>query len=170
MAGNGALIDGPNNRYAFTAGVGQCLAPILAPDDIVIADSPGSHKGQPARQLIRNAAAHLRFLPPYSPDLTRLTAIACNRLPANGSSWSSPGLKSFVGKTINRIAFCSCSCSCSLREASEPCSTHSARRNAQITAAMHDTSPSNSDTLKWHRPPWCDFGSARNRLPFALEK
>ncbi|MDR0809633.1 MAG: transposase [Gemmobacter sp.] len=54
---------------AFTAWVGRCLAPTLTPGDVVIADNLGSHKGLPARQLIRNAGAHLLFLPPCSPDL-----------------------------------------------------------------------------------------------------
>ena len=63
------VLDGPINGDSFTAWVGQCLVPTLAPGDIVIADNLGSHKGQPARQLIRKAGAHLLFLPPYSPDL-----------------------------------------------------------------------------------------------------
>ena len=54
----------------FTAWVGQCLVPTLKPGDIIIvADNPGSHKGLPARQLIRKVGAQLLFLPPYSPDL-----------------------------------------------------------------------------------------------------
>ena len=69
------MLDGPINGDAFTAWVGQCLAPTLAPGDIVIADNLGSHKGQPARQLIRNARAHLLFLPPYSPDLNPIEII-----------------------------------------------------------------------------------------------
>jgi transposase len=63
------VLDGPINGDAFTAWVGQCLTPTLGPGDIVIADNLGSHKGLPARRLIRNAGAHLLFLPPYSPDL-----------------------------------------------------------------------------------------------------
>lgn len=63
------VLDGPISGDSFTAWVDQCLVPTLAPGDIVIADNLGSHKGQPARQLIRNAGAHLLFLPPYSPDL-----------------------------------------------------------------------------------------------------
>ena len=63
------VLDGPINGDAFTAWVGQCLAPTLAAGDIVIADNLGSHKGRPARQCIRDAGAHLLFLPPYSPDL-----------------------------------------------------------------------------------------------------
>ena len=60
------VLDGPINGDAFTAWVGQCLAPTLMPGDVVIADNLGSHKGQPARQLIRDASAHLLFLPPLS--------------------------------------------------------------------------------------------------------
>ena len=63
------VLDGPINGDAFTAWVGQCLAPTLARGDVVIADNLGSHKGLAARQLIRDAGAHLLFLPPYSPDL-----------------------------------------------------------------------------------------------------
>ena len=56
------VLDGPINGDSFTAWVGQCLVPTLAPGDIVIADNLGSHKGQPARQRIRKAGAHLLFL------------------------------------------------------------------------------------------------------------
>lgn len=66
------VLDGPINSEMFTAWVGQCLAPTLAPGDVVIADNLGSHKGAPARQLIRNAGARLLFLPPYSPDLNSI--------------------------------------------------------------------------------------------------
>lgn len=63
------VLDGPINGIAFTAWVEQCLAPTLSPGDIVILDNLGSHKGKPARNAIRDAGAHLFFLPPYSPDL-----------------------------------------------------------------------------------------------------
>jgi transposase len=59
----------------FTAWVGQCLTPTLTPGDVVIADSLGSHKGALARQLIRDAGAHLLFLPPYSPDLNPIEMV-----------------------------------------------------------------------------------------------
>lgn len=45
------------------------LAPTLAPDDIVILNNLGSHKGQMARRAIRAVGTHLLFLPPYSPNL-----------------------------------------------------------------------------------------------------
>jgi transposase len=69
------VLDGPINGDAFTAWVGQCLVPTLAPGDVVIADNLGSHKGLPARQLIRTAGAHLLFLPPYSPDLNPIEMV-----------------------------------------------------------------------------------------------
>ena len=75
------VLDGPINGDAFTAWVGQCLAPTLAPGDIVVADNLGSHKGLPARQRIRNAGAHLLFLPPYSPDLNPIDLRRENGLP-----------------------------------------------------------------------------------------
>lgn len=63
------VLDGPINGTAFTAWVEQSLAPTLAPGDVVILDNLGSHKNASARQAIRDARAHLLFLPPYSPDL-----------------------------------------------------------------------------------------------------
>jgi transposase len=70
------VLDGPINGEMFTAWVGQCLVPTLKPGDIIIvADNPGSHKGLPARQLIRNAGAHLLFLPPYRPDLNPIEMV-----------------------------------------------------------------------------------------------
>jgi transposase len=63
------VIDGPINGDLFTAYVEQVLVPTLAPGDIVILDNLGSRKGQRARRAIRQAGAHLLFLPPYSPDL-----------------------------------------------------------------------------------------------------
>ena len=69
------VLDGPINGDAFTTWVGQCLLPTLSPGDIVIADNLASHKGLPARQLIRKAGAHLLFLPPYSPDLNPIEMV-----------------------------------------------------------------------------------------------
>lgn len=69
------VLDGPINGEMFAAWVEQCLAPTLAPGDIVIADNLGSHKGLPARHLIRDAGAHLLFLPPYSPDLNPIEMV-----------------------------------------------------------------------------------------------
>jgi len=63
------VIDGPINGELFTLYVENVLIPTLAKGDIVILDNLGSHKGKRPRRAIRQAGAHLLFLPPYSPDL-----------------------------------------------------------------------------------------------------
>jgi transposase len=63
------VIDGPINGTSFGAWVQQFLVPTLSPDDIVVMDNLGSHKGKAVRRLIRSAGAKLFFLPRYSPDL-----------------------------------------------------------------------------------------------------
>jgi transposase len=63
------VLDGPVNRLSFEAYVEQILVPTLRPRDIVIMDNLNSHKGDAVRRMIRQAGAHLLFLPAYSPDL-----------------------------------------------------------------------------------------------------
>ena len=41
----------------------------MRPGDIVVLDNLGSHKGAAVGRAIRQAGAHLLFLPPYRPDL-----------------------------------------------------------------------------------------------------
>ena len=69
------VFDGPINGDAFTAWVEQCFVPVLKPRDVVVVDNLGSHKGQRARHAIRQAGAHLLFLPPYSPDLNPIEMV-----------------------------------------------------------------------------------------------
>jgi len=45
------------------------------PDDIVVMDNLGSHKGVAVRAAIKAAGAHLLFLPPYSPDLNPIEQV-----------------------------------------------------------------------------------------------
>jgi transposase len=63
------VIDGPINGELFALYVERILVPTLAKGDVVILDNLGSHKGKAARHAIRQAGAHLLFLPAYSPDL-----------------------------------------------------------------------------------------------------
>jgi putative transposase len=62
------LIDDPINGEIFLLYVAQVLVPVLRPGDVVIMDNLGSHKAKAVRRAIRNAGAHLIFLPKYSPD------------------------------------------------------------------------------------------------------
>ena len=63
------VLDGPINAVTFLAWVQQFLVPTLKPGDVVVLDNLGSHKSPAVRRAIREAGAHMLFLPPYSPDL-----------------------------------------------------------------------------------------------------
>jgi len=69
------LIDGPINGEIFLLYIEQILIPALRPGDVVIMDNLGSHKGKAVRRAIRNAGAHLIFLPKYSPDLNPIEQV-----------------------------------------------------------------------------------------------
>lgn len=69
------VFDGPINGASFLAWVEQRLVPTLRPGDVVILDNLGSHKGKAVRAAVRQAGAHLLFLPPYSPDLNPIEQV-----------------------------------------------------------------------------------------------
>jgi transposase len=69
------VYDGPINGEVFRAYVEEVLVPTLKPDDIVVMDNLGSHKGKAVRAMIRKAGARLWFLPPYSPDLNPIEQV-----------------------------------------------------------------------------------------------
>jgi len=63
-----AVFDGPIDSASFLAYVEQVLVPSLRPGDVVVLDNLGAHRPPEVRVAIERAGAHLRFLPPYSPD------------------------------------------------------------------------------------------------------
>jgi transposase len=63
-----AVFDGPIDNPTYAAYVEQVLAPALRPGDVVVLDNLAAHKQPVVRAAIEAAGAHLRFLPPYSPD------------------------------------------------------------------------------------------------------
>ena len=69
------LFNRPVNGEGFTAWVEHAPVPTLRPGDVVVFDNPGSHKGRAVRAAIRNAGAHLLFLPPCSPDLNPIEMV-----------------------------------------------------------------------------------------------
>jgi transposase len=71
LDGVGACLafDGATDSAAFEAYVGQCLAPTLRPDDIVVMDNLSCHKTAEVARLIAATGARVRHLPAYSPDL-----------------------------------------------------------------------------------------------------
>jgi transposase len=66
--GAAAVFDGPIDTVSFQAYVDQILVPTLRPGDVVVLDNLAVHKHPAVRASIEQAAALLRFLPPYSPD------------------------------------------------------------------------------------------------------
>ena len=62
------MFDGPIDNVTFRAYVEQVLAPALRPGDVVVLDNLAAHNQPEVREAIEHAGAHLRFLPPYSPD------------------------------------------------------------------------------------------------------
>jgi putative transposase len=65
----------PDQRRALPRLLTKFLIPALKPDDIVVADNLGSHKGKAVRNAIRSAGARLLFLPKYSPDLNPIEQV-----------------------------------------------------------------------------------------------
>ncbi|MES1256686.1 MAG: IS630 family transposase [Acidobacteriota bacterium] len=63
-----AVLDGPVDNVSFLAYVEQILVPTLRPGQVVVMDNLIVHKQPAVRVAIEATGAHLRFLPPYSPD------------------------------------------------------------------------------------------------------
>jgi transposase len=63
-----AVFDGPIDNVSFLAYVEQVLVPTLRPGDVVVLDNLAVHKQPEVRTAIEAVGAHIRFLPPYSPD------------------------------------------------------------------------------------------------------
>lgn len=54
----------------FEAYIEQFVCPELRAGDVVIVDNLSAHKRTSVGALVENANARIRFLPPYSPDLS----------------------------------------------------------------------------------------------------
>jgi transposase len=67
--GPGLLLDEAIDYDTFEGYIIHRLAPILKPDQIVVADNLKVHYSERARAAIEACGAHLWHLPPYSPDL-----------------------------------------------------------------------------------------------------
>jgi transposase len=61
-------IEAATDGEIFLAYLEQVLCPQLSPGDVVVMDNLAAHKVQGVRDLIEQAGAELRYLPPYSPD------------------------------------------------------------------------------------------------------
>jgi transposase len=70
-----AVFDGPIDTPTFLAYVEQVLVPSLRPGDVVVLDNLAVHKQPEVRSAVERAGAHLRFLPPYSPDFNPIEQV-----------------------------------------------------------------------------------------------
>ncbi len=62
-------VDGATDKDIFREYVRCVLVPTLRTGDIVVLDNLPAHKDEESQNLVEQAGAELRFLPPYSPDL-----------------------------------------------------------------------------------------------------
>ncbi len=60
--------DGAVNAEAFAGFVGQFLAPLLRPGQVLVLDNLSAHRSAEAGRLVEAAGARVMRLPPYSPD------------------------------------------------------------------------------------------------------
>jgi transposase len=61
--------DGAMTGALFLQYIQECLCPTLHPGDIVIADNLRRHTVAGVKEAVEAVGAHIRYLPPYSPDL-----------------------------------------------------------------------------------------------------
>ncbi len=90
----------------FVASVERILVPTLWQGDVVILDNLVCHKRAGAREAIEAAAATMRFLAPYSPDLNPIE-LAFSKLKGmlrSAGKRTIDGLWDFLGKSLD--AFC----------------------------------------------------------------
>jgi transposase len=66
-------VEGACNRTVFETWLETCLLPTLEAGQVVVMDNATFHKGGRIEQLIEDVGCKLLYLPPYSPDLTRLS-------------------------------------------------------------------------------------------------
>jgi transposase len=72
VAGGAAAmtLDGALDGPAFLAYLDRVLCPLLRAGDVVVMDNLSSHKVRGVREAVERAGASVRYLPPYSPDLS----------------------------------------------------------------------------------------------------
>ena len=63
-------VEGATDAEVFRTYIRHVLGPTLTPGDIVVVDNLGAHKARGIQQMLARRRARLRYLPPYSPDLS----------------------------------------------------------------------------------------------------
>ena len=104
------VIDRPINGAIFLAYVEQCLAPTLAPGDIVVMDNLPAHKVVGVRRAIHAVGAELLYLPPYSPDLNPIELLFAKlkALLRKAAERSIPALWTRIGELLDQFSATEC--------------------------------------------------------------
>jgi transposase len=63
-------VDGATDAEVCRVDVAQVLRPTLRPGDLVLMDNLRAHKAAGIREAIEHVGAPVRYVPPYSPDLS----------------------------------------------------------------------------------------------------
>ena len=63
-------VEGAADADVFRTYVEQVLGPTLAPWEILVLDNLSAHKAPGIQQALARRRVRLRYLPPYSPDLS----------------------------------------------------------------------------------------------------
>jgi len=63
-------IEGSVDTLVFNAYCEQVLEPTLAAGDIIVLDNLGAHRASRIEEIAKACAAHVIWLPPYSPDFS----------------------------------------------------------------------------------------------------
>jgi transposase len=100
------VVDGAVDGPSFLAYVIEVLAPVLRKGDVVFMDNLRTHKVGGVREAIEAAGAHVRYLPPYSPDLNPIE-MAFSKLKAalrKGAARTVTALIKLIGKLVKAFA------------------------------------------------------------------
>ena len=111
------LVDGPVDAEIFLAYIQQVLCPCMQPGDTLILDNLATQKVQGVSQILSEKGIHLRYLPPYSPDLNPIEP-AFAKLKAHLRQAAARTLEQLLSAVANSLdAFSTSDCKAFFRHA-----------------------------------------------------
>jgi transposase len=102
------VTDGAMTGTLFLKYVQKCLCPTLYPGDIVIAGNLGSHKVAGVKEAVEAVGTHLRYLPPYSPDLNPIETLCSTLLLRKAATRTVDALWAEIRRLLNRFTSDEC--------------------------------------------------------------
>ena len=104
------VADGAMTGAIFLEYVQELLCPTLHPGDIVIADNLRSHTVAGVKEALEAVGAHIRDLPPYSPDLNPIEKLLAtlNALLRKAAPRTVDALWADIGMLLDRFTPAEC--------------------------------------------------------------